>query len=164
MTADEIIKRLRLQPHPKENGYFVETYRSDESIPSEALSSRYKGTRNHSTAIYFLLKAGAFSEMHRICSDEIFHFYLGDPAELLLLTPGQGGRIHRIGNRLNNGELPQVIVPRSCWQGLRTTGAFSLLGTTVAPGFEYADYESGKREELIREYPEFADQIRLLTD
>ncbi len=82
---------------------------------------------------------------------------------LLLKSDGQGEIVH-IGNRLDKGETPQMIVPRGCWQGMRCTGEFTLLGTTVAPGFEYADYESGNRAELIRQFPAFADLICKLTN
>lgn len=163
MTAEEIIRILKLQPHPKEDGFFVETYRCSETIAWEALPSRYGGTRAYSTAIYFLLKAGGFSEMHRLRSDEVFHFYAGSPAEILLLDAEGNGKTKRLGNRLEVGELPQIVVPAMCWQGMRSTGEFSLLGTTVAPGFEYVDYQSGNREELISQYPAFADLIRALT-
>jgi uncharacterized protein len=161
MTADDLIRILKLQPHPKENGFFTETYRSDEIV---SVPSRYSGPRSFSTAIYFLLKKDGFSEMHRLQSDEVFHFYRGAPAELLLLkNDGQGEIIH-IGADVERGEIPQVVVPRGCWQGMRTAGDFTLLGTTVAPGFEYSDYESGNRAELISKYPAFADLIRKLTN
>jgi len=164
MTADDIIRALKLQPHPKENGYFVESYRSAEKISWEGLPPRYDGFRVHSTAIYFLLKAGAFSEMHRLRSDEIFHFYLGSPVEMLLLDEmNGGGKILTLGTNLEAGEVPQIVVPRDCWQGLRSLGEFSLLGTTVAPGFEYTDYETGKREELAGKFPAFEKQICALT-
>ena len=163
MTADEIIDLLQLKPHPKEDGFFVETYRSAESFSWESLPARYNGARNHSTGIYFLLKAGGFSEMHRLRSDEIFHFYSGAPADLLLLFPDGDGSLLRIGADLQAGERPQVVVPRGCWQGLRTTGEFTLLGTTVAPGFDYSDYESGKRDELTSQYPKFAMLIQQFT-
>jgi predicted cupin superfamily sugar epimerase len=161
MTADELIHILKLQPHPRENGFFRETYRSDEIILAP---SKYSTPRSYSTAIYFLLKSGGFSEMHRLQSDEIFHFYFGAPVEMLLLKSSGEGEIIHIGNRLELGETPQVVVPRGCWQGMRSTGDFTLLGTTVAPGFDYSDYESGNREELISQYPAFADLIRKLTD
>ncbi len=154
MTADEVIELLHLQPHPKEDGFFLETYRSEK---------RYPNSHSASTAIYFLLKAGGFSEMHRLQSDEIFHFYLGSPAELLLLYSNGEGTVERLGIRLEAGERPQIVVPAGAWQGWRTTGEFTLMGCTVAPGFEYADYESGNHQELIVQYPQFADLIRQLT-
>ena len=160
MTADEVIRLLKLQPHPKENGFFVETYRSNEKIE---VASRFGGSRSFSTAIYFLLTADGFSEMHRVASDEIFHFYRGAPARLLLLKPDGEGAVVQIGDRIEQGDVPQFVVPRDCWQGMHSTGDWTLLGTTVAPGFEYADYESGSRRELIAQYPAFADLIRKLT-
>lgn len=147
MTADEIIQALHLKPHPKERGYFVESYRSE-----------------HSTAIYFLLRRGGFSEMHRLSSDEVFHFYTGSPVELLLLHPDGHGEWIRLGTDLASGEMPQAIVPRGTWQGMRSTGEYSLIGTTVAPPFQYSDYESGKRDQLIQMFPEFAEAIRALTE
>lgn len=163
MTADEVIRLLKLQPHPRERGFFVESYRSADRVSWESLSGRYEGTRVYSTAIYFLLKKGSFSEMHRLRSDEIFHFYLGAPAEILLLHPDKTGEVARLGNNLEEKERPQIVVPRGTWQGIRTTGDFTLMGTTVAPGFEYSDYESGNRTELIALYPQFATLIRELT-
>lgn len=163
MTADEIIRLLKLQPHPKERGFFVETYRSSDRVSWDALSGRYDGTRVYSTAIYFLLKQGSFSEMHRLRSDELFHYYAGAPAEILLLHSSGNGELLRLGNKLEVEEKPQIVVPRGTWQGLRTTGEYTLMGTTVAPGFEYSDYETGNRDDLIAQYPAFAALIRELT-
>jgi len=157
MTAEEIIRKLKLQPHPREEGFFLETYRCSDKIPC------YDGERSHSTAIVFLLTAAGFSEMHRLRSDEIFHFYLGSPAEMLLLDSGGEGRVLRLGSDLTGGESPQIVVPRGTWQGMRTTGDLTLFGCTVSPGFDYSDYETGNRDELIRQYPAFADLIRQLT-
>jgi predicted cupin superfamily sugar epimerase len=94
---------------------------------------------------------------------KIFHFYRGAPAEMLLLKNDGTGEIIHIGDGIEQGETPQVVVPRGCWQGIYSTGEFTLLGTTVAPGFEYDDYESGNRQELISQYPAYADLIRKLT-
>lgn len=157
--ADEIIHKLNLKPHPRESGFFVETYRSRDRITWEALPALYDGTRCFSTAIYFLLKAGGFSEMHRLRSEEVFHFYKGAPAEMLILPPGGPGRILRLGNDLDAGEVPQVVVPRYAWQGVVTLGEYTLMGCTVAPGFEYSDFEYGAREDLTKQYPQFADAI-----
>jgi predicted cupin superfamily sugar epimerase len=163
MTADEIIRRLALKPHPKEAGYFVETHRSEGRISREALPAYYGGDRCCSTAIYFLLKAGSFSEMHRLHSEEIWHHYGGAPAEMLLLLPDGSGKILRLGNRLDADESPQVVVPRRAWQGVTTVGDYTLFGCTVAPGFEYSDYESGNGAALIQRYPQFAERIKTLT-
>jgi predicted cupin superfamily sugar epimerase len=165
ITADQIIALLNLTPHPKEGGYFRETYRSPETILEKTLPSRYKGMRPFGTAIYYLLAPGSFSIMHRLRSDEIFHFYLGDPVEMLQLWPDGTGKIFTLGSDLNNGMQPQVIVPGGVWQGARLfkNGKFALLGTTVSPGFEFADYESGERDELIKSYPQFRESIIGLT-
>lgn len=163
LKADDVITMLHLQPHPRERGYYVETYRSSESIGQAEIPLRYQGSRSFSTAIYFLLKAGGFSEIHRLQSDEIFHFYLGSTVELLALDSNGKGRLIRLGNNINNGEVPQHVIPRGCWQGMRCTGDFALLGCTVAPGFEYTDYESAERQALINVYPDWTDWIRRLT-
>jgi predicted cupin superfamily sugar epimerase len=164
-TADEIITLLNLKPHPEEGGYFVETYRSSETLSEKALPSRYKGIRSFGTAIYYLLTPETFSAMHRLQSDEVFHFYLGDPAEMLQLWPDGSGKVITIGSDILNGMQPQVIVPRGVWQGARLLkdGRFALLGPTVSPGFELADYESGRRDELVKSYPKFQDLITALT-
>ena len=161
----QLLDLLNLQPHPAEGGYFVETYRSTEAIPPEALPARYQGARRHGTAIYYLLTPQTFSAMHRLQSDEVFHFYLGDPVEMLQLRPDGTGRVLLLGPDILGGMRPQVVVPRGVWQGsrLRSGGRFALLGTTVSPGFEYADYETGRRAELIEAYPQFHDRIVALT-
>jgi predicted cupin superfamily sugar epimerase len=135
ITAQEIIALLGLQPHPKEGGYFRETYRAAEAVPAAALDPRYGGGRAHSTAIYYLLTPGTYSALHRVASDEVYHFYLGDPIEMLQLAPGAPGAHH----------------------------GFALLGATVAPGFDYADYEHGARAALIAAWPDFRAQIAALT-
>jgi predicted cupin superfamily sugar epimerase len=165
MTADEIRSLLRLVPHPAEGGWFAETYRSSETIGAGGLPDRYPGPRSLGTAIYYFLTAGTFSAMHRLRSDEIFHFYLGDPVEMLLLRPDGSGDIVTLGPDLHAGMRPQVVVPREVWQGsrLRAGGAWALLGTTVAPGFDHADYETGRREALLTAYPRFRERILQLT-
>jgi predicted cupin superfamily sugar epimerase len=162
-NAEEIIKLLQLQPHPKEGGYFRETYRSADSFTD--LPSRYRGKRSASTAIYYLLTPESFSAMHRLASDEVFHFYLGSPVEMLNLFPDGHGTVVSLGSDLTAGQSPQIMVPAGVWQGSRLAsgGQFALMGTTVAPGFDFADYESGQREKLIEQYPQFAKMIRELT-
>ena len=164
MTVDEIKNQLGLVAHP-EGGYYIETYKSTESIPSEALDSRYPGARATGTAIYYLLEPGTFSELHRLKSDEIFHFYLGDPVEQLQLWPDGSSRLVIIGSNLSHGHTPQLVVPKNVWQGARLVsgGSFALLGCTVAPAFEFEDYESGTRESLIRQYPSRQELISSLT-
>jgi hypothetical protein len=164
ITADQLIALLDLKPHP-EGGYYIETYRSSETISEEALPSRYKGRRCFGTAIYYLLTAQTLSAMHRLRSDEIFHFYSGDPVEMLQLSSDGSGRVAILGSDILNGMQPQVVVDRGVWQGARLLngGKFALLGATVSPGFEFADYESGHRDELIKSYPQFRELIIALT-
>ena len=165
MTAEEIIALLKLKPHPKEGGFFAETWRADEAIPQNVLPSRYSGPRAFGTCIYYLLTPTTFSAMHRLQSDEIYHFYLGDPVEMLQLWPDGSGKAVTLGSDLQAGMQPQIIVPRGVWQGswLVTGGKFALLGCANAPGFDYSDYEHGRREELIRDYPQFRERIVALT-
>ena len=165
ITADQIKALLNLKPHPEEGGYFLETYRSDESIREEVLPDRYQGARSYGTAIYYLLTPETFSAIHRLRSDEIFHFYLGDPIEMLQLRPDGSGRLLILGTDILNGMQPQAIVPRNVWQGSRLLkgGRLALIGTTVSPGFECMDYESGHRDQLVVSYPKFRDLIIALT-
>ena len=160
-----LINKLGLSPLPNEGGYYVETYRSDEKIPGSALPSRYNGDRSFSTAIYFLITPDDFSTLHRIISDEIFHFYAGDPVEMLLLFPDGNSRIVIMGNDFNAGHIPQVVVPRGVWQGCKLIdgGEYALLGTTVSPGFDFDDYEQGDTEDLASRYPDCRDMIESLS-
>lgn len=148
-----------------EGGYYTETYRSDETIPRHALPERYPSERSVCTAIYFLLTPEVFSAMHRVKSDEIFHFYAGDPVEQLLLHPDGSHETIIIGPNVLAGEKPQAIVPHGVWQGakLEAGGEFALLGCTVSPGFDFADYEHGDRSELVASYPECGSLITDLT-
>ena len=165
MTANEIKALLNLEPHPREGGWFRQTWRTEEEIPHAALPARYPAARAAGTCIYYLLAPGTFSEMHRLASDEIFHFYYGDPVEMLQLLPDGTGKTVILGSDLSRGQNPQLIVPKNIWQGSRLLpgGQVALLGCTVSPGFDYADYETGHRAELIRDYPKFAELIELLT-
>ena len=146
VKAEDIIQALGLRPHPTEGGYFAETYRSNEVITSEEPPCRSVPDKAVSTAIYYLLTRDTFSAMHRLISDEVFHFYLGDAVEMLLLYPDGSHRVVRLGTDLDSGERPQAVVPRGVWQGSRLIedGEYALLGTTVAPAFDIADYEDRK--------------------
>lgn len=165
LSAEEVLRHLQLAPHPCEGGHFRETYRSRLTIPAGCLPAEYAGERYVGTAIYYLLTPGTFSEMHRLPSDEMFHFYLGDAVEMLQLDADGHGKVIRIGNDLLAGEMPQVLAPGGVWQGTRLVpgGRFALLGTTVAPGFDYADYTRGRRDELVGTHPQYAELIRALT-
>jgi predicted cupin superfamily sugar epimerase len=164
VTADDIRRQLRLEPLPNEGGYFVETYRAERKVPSSALPT-HPDDRALATAIYYLVTPDSFSAMHRVRSDEIFHFYMGDTVELLQLRPGGSGGVVTLGPNLAAGERPQIVVPAGIWQGarLRNRGAWALLGTTVSPGFEFEDYEHGDRDKLIAEYPAWRAKIETLT-
>jgi len=168
MTADEIIRLLALEKHPKEGGYFRETYRSRAAVDRAHLPSGYTaGPRDRAlgTAIYYLITPDSFSALHRLPGDEIFHHYLGDAVEMLMLHPSGRGEVVRIGKDLAAGESPQVVVPGGTWQGSRLVagGAFALLGCTMSPGFDYADYAHGRRDELVAQFPEHAAATRALT-
>jgi predicted cupin superfamily sugar epimerase len=166
VTAEDIKRILNLQPHPTEGGWYVRTYESGERIPSTAFAdARYPGPRFTATAIYYLLEPDTFSELHRLRSDELFHFYAGDAVEMLQLHPGGEARIVHIGSDLAAGQRPQVLAPRNVWQGSRLLpgGRWALLGCTVAPGFEFDDYEAGNRALLTAAWPEQAERIGALT-
>jgi predicted cupin superfamily sugar epimerase len=166
MTAEEVKKMFGLQAHPVEGGWFVRTYEASETIPAEAFGDRrYEGSRRTGTAIYYLLEPETFSEMHRLKSDEVFHFYAGDTVEMLkLFADGRGERV-LIGNDLGAGVRPQHVVERGVWQGSRLAagGSWALLGCSVSPGFEFVDYEEGRCAELCAEWPEFSEMIAELT-
>ncbi|WP_158944031.1 cupin domain-containing protein [Granulicella sp. S190] len=166
MTAEDVKKLLGLQPHPREGGWYVRTYEAAEVVSAESFEDgRYTGERRTGTAIYYLLEPETFSEMHRLKSDEIFHFYAGDAVEMLQLTEGNRGTMVVIGRDLLNGQKPQVVVKRGVWQGSRLVegGRWALLGCTVSPGFEFEDYEEGQREQMCAGWPEFAEVITALT-
>ncbi len=153
------IERLGLQPHP-EGGYFRQTYRSEESIPLEGLPERFTGPRAFSTAIYFLLEREQFSAFHRIRSDEMWHFYAGSALSLHVLRPD--GRCEHIP--LGSGQF-QVVAPAGCWfaAGVDGPGPYGLVGCTVAPGFDFADFELAERGQLIEQYPQHAEIITQFT-
>jgi uncharacterized protein len=148
LTAEQVQKLLKLQPLPVEGGYFAETYRSKAS-----------------TAIYYMLTPDSFSAMHRLPGDEMYHFDLGDPVEMLLLKPDGSGHAVLLGQDISAGMRLQHTVVGGTWQGSRLApgGKFALLGTTMAPGFDPADYEAGKRQELSAAYPSYAPLIAFLT-
>ncbi|MGA7855111.1 MAG: cupin domain-containing protein [Candidatus Acidiferrales bacterium] len=164
LTAEQIRELSKMQPHPIEGGYFAETYRSAATVPRSALGG-YPGDRSLSTAIYYLLTPDTFSAMHRVRGDEMFHFYLGDPVEMLQLKPDASGEVLLLGQDIASGMRLQHNVLGGVWQGsrLKKGGKYALLGTTMAPGFEYEDYETGERQELIARYPQHAELITALT-
>ena len=156
----DIIQQLDLQPHP-EGGYYRETYRSDESVD---LANPYDGSRNFSTCIYFLLTSDMFSAMHRIRQDEIWHFYLGSPIELHTLSAHGDHQRYMIGTDLPH-QWPQLIVQKDHWFAARVSHkhSYALVGCTVSPGFDFADFELAKREELISSFPQHKELILTFT-
>lgn len=159
MTADEIKSLLSLEPHPIEGGFFCRTYTSSRTIDLD------RGTRPAGTAIYYLLEEGTFSELHVLDSDEMFHFYLGDPVEMLQLFPDGSSASFTLGPDLAAQQHVQLVVPAGVWQGTRLIGKgkAALLGCTVTPGFDYADYRNATYAELADKWPQEAERIKALT-
>ena len=168
-----------MRPHP-EGGYFAETYRSAEMISHSSLPNRFRGDRPFGTAIYFLLESHQISALHRIQSDEIWHFYAGGPLEIFVIAPTGELTVIRLGNNPEQGEVFQAVVPAGCWFGstpvvdapvLDSTAmdsetnspGFSFVGCTVAPGFDFADFEMASRARLLAEYPQHRAVIERLT-
>jgi hypothetical protein len=164
---EQLIAKLGLEPMPLEGGKFKRTYCSSDAILQSALPERYKTDKPFGTAIYYLLEPDqdSFSAMHRLLSDEVYHFYLGDPVEMLLLYPDLSYQQIILGSDILAGQQVQFVVSRGIWQGshLRPGGRFALLGTTMAPGFTDDDFELGQRDELADQYPEAAILIKRLT-
>ncbi len=165
LAAPEIIQLLQLKAHAREGGFYRETYLSSEKIPSGCLPSRYSSERAFGTAIYYLLTPETCSRLHRLKTDEIYHFYLGDPVIMLLLFQDGSSEKITLGQDIAGGQQLQVVIPRHTWQGsfLKPGGQVALLGTTMAPAFDYADFEAGERETLMLEYPSRKDLIQHLT-
>ena len=161
-TAEYWIKHLHLTNHP-EGGWFSETYRAGETIPAKSLPDRFSGPRAFCTAIYFLLEQGDFSALHRIKSDEIWHFYDGAALSVEVITPmGEQYRI-LLGRDAERGECLQAVVPAGCWFGAEVAGRFSLVGCTVAPGFDFSDFEMADRVTLTELFPQHAVLVARLT-
>ena len=166
ITAQDLVRLYDLTPHP-EGGFFKETFRDVGVIPHHALPSQFiKGDRHFSTAIYFLLPEGTKSKLHRILSDEVWHFYLGDPLTIVQISPK--GDVEKIvlGHDVQAGQKVQHVVPAGFWFGASPNSGsrFSFVGCTVAPGFDFADFEMGTRSSLLQQFPQAKDVIELLTD
>jgi predicted cupin superfamily sugar epimerase len=163
-SADYWIDHLRLAPHP-EGGHFRETYRAAERIAGAHLPDRYGGPRVHSTAIYFLLRAGEVSALHRIKSDEIWHFYAGGALVVFMVDPDGARRDITLGPDPDDGHALQATVPAGDWFGamLGPGAPYALVGCTVAPGFEFADFDLADRRALVARYPQHASLIERLT-
>lgn len=164
MNAEYWIKHLGLSRHP-EGGYYCATYKGDLTIPATALPPRFHGSRSASTAIYFLLAGTDFSAFHRLASDELWHFYAGNSLVVHVIDrEGTASQLH-LGDRPEDGESFQAAVKAGCWFGSRLKDGvgFALVGCTVAPGFEFEDFELAKRSELSAAYPQHEKLIRELT-
>lgn len=161
-SAALIVQQLQLAPHP-EGGYFRETYRSKGAIAVEGFGRHAQ--RNYATCIYFLLTSDMFSAFHRIRQDEIWHFYQGSPIELHMISPNGEHTKVIIGNDLAKGYQPQFVVPAEYWFAARTLdgGDYALVGCTVSPGFDFADFELPEREVLTAQFPEHKDIILQFT-
>lgn len=164
----QIVARLRLQPLPREGGWYAPVWRSGVRLTGAALPERYGAgaERVAASSILYLMAGNDFSALHRLRSDEVWQFHAGDAVELLRLGPEPGsGSWTRLGPAVAVGELPQAAVPHGAWQGARLVpgGKWALVGCTMAPGWDEADFELGRRAELAAAWPEFAGAIAALT-
>ena len=160
----ELINHYTLGPHP-EGGFFRQTYIAEECILSASLPKRFDGNRPFSTAIYFLLPFGNFSAFHCIKSDEVWHFYEGCPLNIHVIHPNGDYECLKLGSNLKNGESYQLVVPANAWfasEPVGDPGSFALVGCTVAPGFDFADFELANAEVLVNQYPLHQQLIRRL--
>jgi len=159
-TADAIIHQFGLEPLPQEGGYFRRIFQHAEQLQSTP-------TRALASAIYYLLTPDTFSALHRLSCHESFHFHCGDPLAMLQLHPDEGGQLYRIGHHYTAGMVPFVSVPGGIWQGTRLLEGgqhgYALLSVVVTPEFLWEDFELGNRAELTAQYPEWANEIALLT-
>lgn len=159
----KIISKLGLEPLPAEGGFYKETYRCEDSFTWER--SDKSVVRNFSTAIYYLVTPTSFSALHKVKQDEIFHFYAGSPVEMVQIH--ENGTLEKIiiGNDILNDQVPQVVVKAGVWQGtkLLNDDGWALMGTTVSPGFDFADFELKGREILLKMFPQHKDIVTRYT-
>jgi predicted cupin superfamily sugar epimerase len=162
--ALEIINKLNLQTHP-EGGYFNEIYRSDDMIDKISLPKRYNGDRSISTSIYYMLEGEQVSLFHKLKSDEIWHFYTGSPIILHCLDEDKGYQKILIGNNIFNNEIPQYVIKQGIWFAAEVADkdSFSLVGCTVAPGFDFSDFQFAAKDELIKKFPVYKELIERFT-
>ena len=158
----ELISQYQLLPHP-EGGYYKETYRSAENIAHTALPEHFAGQRSFSTAIYFLLLKDLFSAFHRIKSDECWHFYEGNSLHVHVLHLNGNYELIRLGRNSAKGEVYQAIVPAGAWFASESMGEYSFVGCTVAPGFDFADFELATAAKLKADFPDHALLIERLS-
>ena len=158
------IDHLHLSKHP-EGGYFKEVYRANEFVHKKSLPNRYTSFRSFSTSIYFLLQSHEFSAFHRLKSDEIWHYYVGEVITIFAISPGGNLTKTYLGNNPEKGERFQLLIPRGFWftACVNVSESFSLVGCTVSPGFDFEDFELGKRKELEKRFPQHKELIRKYT-
>jgi predicted cupin superfamily sugar epimerase len=163
-SAAEWIERLQLLRHP-EGGYYRETYRSEEGIARAALPGRFTGDRSFSTAIYFLLAGTDFSALHRIKQDEVWHFYDGSALTVHVIDRAGNYSVLKMGRNIDAGEMLQGVVRAGCFFGATVSApnSYALAGCTVAPGFDFADFEIPGRMRLLEAYPQHREIIEKLT-
>ena len=157
------IDKLKLQPHP-EGGFYRQTYRADLILPKDAFP-QFSGSRAVSTAIYFLLDGENFSAFHRLRSDELWHFYIGEPLVVHMIDANGAYSEISLGNNPEAGEVLQAVVKAGCWfaSRVRDGKSFALVGCTVSPGFDFEDFELANRKKLVQRYPQHRKLIESLT-
>jgi len=162
MQAKDVIEKLGLLPLEPDGGFFAETYKSPDKMVTEGGRER-----SLASAIYYLITPKSFSRFHRLKHTEIYHFYGGATADLTLIFPDGIWKTVRLGGNFLAGETPQFVVPPFTWQAVTIASQekwdWSLLGTTMAPGFDFADFEMAVRQNLLEEYPSYQQQILELT-
>ena len=167
LEIEQIIAQLNLQPLPFEGGWFAQTYKSRDILSGPTLPQRYPGPRAAGTAILYLMTSAqqGFSALHRLRGDEILHYHLGDPVESLLLYADGSFQRFAIGPDILHGQVVQLVIPAGTWQGHRVCkeGRYTLISSTMAPGYEDEDFELGNRRVLCQQYPELRDEIIGLT-
>jgi hypothetical protein len=163
MTAQGLVNKFEMLPHP-EGGWYKETYRSEEQINGNALPERFSEKRSFSTAIYFLMEKGNFSGFHRIKSDECWHFYAGQTLLVYVINNAGNLDIIKLGNKIELGECFQYVVPANCWFASRPAdeSEFSFVGCTVAPGFDFSDFELAVADTLSLQFPQHKSIIESL--
>lgn len=164
MDAKAVIEKLGLEPLPEEGGFYRETYRDSGKIPASALMM-HEGERSYSTCIYYLITPEEFSGLHAVKSTEVFHFYLGDPVEMLQISEDGSVQKTILGHDIFDQQSPQIVVEPGIWQGTKLVpgGKWALLGCTVAPGFEFSDFSEGTYENLSKKFPKWSALIKEYT-
>ncbi|RZN82879.1 MAG: cupin domain-containing protein [Winogradskyella sp.] len=163
-SIEEIVQKLKLLPHP-EGGFFKETYRSEGTILKSSLAEVFKSKRNYCTGIYYLLKSNDFSAFHKINQDEMWHFYIGSPIELHMISENGVLSTVKIGNDILNDEVLQFVVPKNYWFAAKVVNSdsYSLVGCTVAPGFDFKDFTLASRKDLSEKFPQHSAIIKAFT-